>query len=146
MQAIELTHRAGCRVALGLVVGWLVGCASDVQSDQEAIVGSRQVIEHSTPVEVVRSLRIRVPFRVSLQAGAPKQILLRGENNLLDEIVVEEDAVDSWRIEAPLVLRFTQHDEIAITVPYIDMVEIKYNSNNVRFIDKPGGSQQEPAD
>lgn len=129
---------------IALSASLLGSCASDVGSDLEPIVGSQQIIERSTEVSVVQSLRIRVPFAVTVENGEPKQIVLRGEDNLLDQIHVEEEAVSSWRIVAPLDLEYTQHTDIAIEVPYIDMVEVKYR-DNVRFIDYPSISTHEPA-
>lgn len=146
MHTLELLHRhSRSSVAAGLLTGWLAGCASEIGSDQEPIVGSQQVVERETAVSVVQSLRIRVPFAVTLQNGEPKKIVLRGEDNLLDEITVDEEAVSSWRIIAPLDLAYTQHEDIAIEVPYIDMVEVKYR-DNVEFIDYPAVSTHEPAE
>lgn len=140
MQLTELTGRARGCVAVGLFLSWLASCASDVQSEQEPIVGSGQIVEREIPVAVLSTLRIRIPFQVSLQSGEPKYLRLRGEDNLLDEIMVEEDPVHHWSILAPLDLSFTQHEEIAIEAPYLDMVELEYREN-VRVIDSLVGSK-----
>jgi hypothetical protein len=131
-------------VTTALLASCLCSCASDVGSEESPVVGSERVIERETEVSVVESLRIRVPFKVTVQNGQPKKIVLRGEDNLLDRITVEEEAVSSWRIVAPLDLEYRQHEDIAIEVPYIDMVEVKYR-DNVRFIDYPAVSTHEPA-
>lgn len=146
MHAIE--YGAASRLGMaGLVVaGWLAGCASDVASEQEAIVGSNVIAERETPVAVLKALRIRLPFKVTLKNGEPKKVVLRGEDNLLDHITVDEEVVDSWRIMAPLDLKYTQHAEIEVEVPYIDMVEVKYNRDTVRFVDKPGSFMREAED
>lgn len=137
MNSSKLIHYLHVPLGAGLLASWLSGCASDVGSEQAPIVGSQFIVEHQTPVTVLKSLRIRVPFRVTLQNGQPKQVVVRGEDNLLEQISIDEEATDSWRIMAPLDLDFTQHEDIAIEVPYVDMVEVKYRAN-VRFIDKPG--------
>jgi hypothetical protein len=133
----KLIHHPRLALAAGALASWLAGCASDVGTEEAPIVGSHQIIERQTPVAILKSLRIRVPFRVTLQNGQPKQIMLRGEDNLIAQISIDEEGINSWRIVAPLDLDFMQHDDIAIEVPYIDMVEVKYR-DNVRFIDKPG--------
>lgn len=143
MNPRKLIHHPRLALTAGLVASWISGCASDVGLDQAPIVGSRQIIERQTPVAILKSLRIRVPFRVTLQNGPPKRVILRGEDNLIEQISIDEEAINSWRIMAPLDLEFTQHEDIAIEVPYIDMVEVKYR-DNVRFIDKPGSSIPEP--
>jgi hypothetical protein len=140
LELVRSLQRFG--ITTGLLAGWLCACASEVGSEQSPVIGSERVIEREIPVSVVQSLRIRVPFKVTLQNGEPKKIVLRGEDNLLERITVEEESVSSWRIVAPLDLEYRQHEDIAIEVPYIDMVEVKYR-NNVRFIDYPAVSTHE---
>jgi hypothetical protein len=131
-------------VTIALLASCLCNCASDVGAEDSPLVGSEQVSERETEVSVVESLRIRVPFKVTVQNGEPKKIVLRGEDNLLDRITVEEESVSHWRIIAPLDLEHRQHEDIAIEVPFIDMVEVQYGGN-VRFIDFPAVSTHEPA-
>ena len=128
-----------------LVAGCLTGCASDVASEQ-TIVGSNVIAEHETPVSVLETLRLRLPFKVSLRNGDMKKVVLRGEDNLIDQISVDENPVRSWHIMAPLDLKYLQHVEIEIEVPFIDMVEVRYNDDNVRLIDQPGSFMREAAD
>jgi len=142
MRRDQLSMLSGA--AIGMIASTFFGCASDTASGQAdvPVEGSGQVVERSTPVSVVQSLYIRVPFDVTVESGEPKQIVLRGEDNLLDHIRIEEDDVSNWRIAAPLDLMYTQNEPIAIEVPYIDMVEVTY-VNNVRFIDFPSLSMQD---
>jgi hypothetical protein len=115
---------------------WLgaVGCADD---SVEPIVGSGDVVESTTEADVIEKVEVWLPFRAQVGNGEPKKLVLRGEDNLLDEITVEEIAVGEWRIEAPPDLDFVQHEDIEVEVPYIDMVVLELKGDDIVIKDHP---------
>jgi hypothetical protein len=111
-------------------------CASD---GDVSLVGTHHVVEREVPVAVVETLRIHLPFDASVKNTQEKRILLRGEDNLLSEIDVNEVSMSRWEIVADTDAKVTQHSAIEIEVPFIDMVWVT-STANVKFQDKPAGS------
>jgi hypothetical protein len=116
-----------------LAVGWLVACGSDSNA---VIVGSRHVISKTTPTMVVESVHIYIPFKAVVHNGAAHQIVVKGEDNLLAKVSVDEVSVAKWEIVASEDLKFEQHSDLQIEIPFIDMVEITY-SGDLKFADDP---------
>ena len=107
-----------------LAASLLVACAGD---EKEVLVGSRNVVERTTEVMTVSELKVALPFEGKVSNGVAGSITLRGESNLLDRIEVRERAVSKWEIVAPSDLMFEQHDDIEISVPFIEMVKISHS-------------------
>jgi hypothetical protein len=103
-----------------LVLLALGGCSGGDGSD--VVVGSGEVVERVEQAMFVEHVEISLPFHAYVVNGEPNQVLLRGEDNLLDLIHVEETAMGVWQIEAPPEVMFEQHEDIAIEIPYLDMV------------------------
>jgi len=113
---------------------WLAtACASDTEA---SLVGSMHIVEKEVPIAVVEELRIVLPFEATVKNTGEKRILLRGEDNLLSEIEVNEVSMSHWTITADVGAKVTQHGAIEIEVPFIDMVSVTTGSN-VTFLDKP---------
>ena len=110
--------------AVCLAASLLVACAG---GEQEVLVGSGQVVERMTEVMTVSELKVALPFEGKVSNGVAGSITLRGESNLLDRIEVRERAVSKWEIVAPSDLMFEQHDDIEISVPFIEMVKISHS-------------------
>lgn len=110
-------------------------CASDTD-DATTLVGSNHVVEKEVPVAVVAELRIVLPFTSNVKNTDQKRILLRGEDNLVEEIDVQEQSMSHWAITADQSLKVTQHSPIEIEVPFIDMVNVTTGAN-VKFLDNP---------
>ena len=110
--------------AVCLAASLLVACAGD---EKEVLVGSGQVVERTTEVMTVSELKVALPFEGKVSNGVAGSITLRGESNLLDRIEVRERAVSKWEIVAPSDLMFEQHDDIEISVPFIEMVKISHS-------------------
>jgi hypothetical protein len=127
--AFRATHLLTC----ACVALTTAACADDSQS----IVGSGHVIERKTQVDIVEKVKIVLPFRADLVNGPPKELLLRGEDNLLDQIVVEELEPSWWQLRAPLDLDFTQHSTIEIAIPYVDMVLLEIKGEDVLLKQHP---------
>ena len=111
----------------------LVGCGDE---EPEVVVGSRELITVTTDVQFVESVRISMPFKARVFNGPPRQVMLRGEDNLVGLIEVVETEVSHYEIRASYALAFEQHDDIEIELPYIDMVEIRVDGT-VEFEDQP---------
>ena len=118
---------------------WLAACGDD----SSAVVGSGNVVERVTPIMIVEEVKISVPFAATVRDGAPEQVVLRGEDNLLDEIVVEEVEIGKVEISAPENLNFEQTKSMEIEVPFIDMVRISTHGGEIDFADQPGSHQEE---
>jgi hypothetical protein len=102
----------------GLLAGF--GCADENSADP--IVGSGEVVERVEQAMFVEHVEISLPFHAFVVNGEPNQVLLRGEDNLLEVIHVEETLMGVWEITASHDLMFEQHEDIEIEIPYIDMV------------------------
>ncbi len=124
-----------CGAVLGLGVTFASACASD--ETDGAIVGSGKLQELTTDAMFVESVAILVPFHTLVHNGEPRKLIVRGEDNLIDRIEVEETAVGKWKISAPMDLKFEQHEDVELEIPYIDMVEIRIDSAHVEFADEP---------
>jgi hypothetical protein len=110
---------------LSLVALGGLGC-----TDPDAVVvGSGNVVERVEPAMFVEGVRISLSLRALVFNGEPRQIVLRGEDNLLEQIDVREDEVGQWHISAPEALMFEQHEDIRIEVPYIDMVVLSFSGD-----------------
>jgi hypothetical protein len=112
-------------------------CGSSDEAEQ--LVGSNHVVERETAALVVGVLRVRMPFEATVANGAPGRIILRGEDNLLDQIQVEEVEASRWSIHAPVDLQVTQHMPVEIEVPFVDMVEVTYE-DRVHVLARPGAA------
>jgi len=110
------------------------GCGDDAA---DPIVGSGHVVESSTSADIIEKVTVSLPFRAEIGNGEPKKLVLRGEDNLLDQITVEETAVGAWRISAPQDLAFTQHDDMQVAIPYVDMVVLKIDGDDIVLKDHP---------
>jgi hypothetical protein len=116
---------------------WLAtACASETEDEAPTLVGSNHVVQKEVPVAVVTELRIVLPFTANVKNTGEKRILVRGEDNLLAEIDVQEQSMSHWAITADASLKATQHSPIEIEVPFIDMVSVTTGAN-VTFLDKP---------
>jgi hypothetical protein len=82
--------------------------------------------ESSTEALRIDRVSVSLPFQSTLWNGERRQLVLRGEDNLIAEVTVEETAPGQWTIAAPFDLAFEQHADIEIEIPYIDMVELFY--------------------
>jgi len=125
--------------ALLFAVG-AVGCASDASSPAP-IVGSGKVTEATFEAMFVEKVTVDLPMHAFVYNGQPRQVLVRGEDNLIDQIDVEEVDVGTWRITADPKLVFEQHQDIEIEVPYIEMVQLALDGN-VEIGDNPSGMWQ----
>jgi hypothetical protein len=115
----------------------LLGFAACSDEVSDPIVGSEHVVESSTKADVVQKVTVSLPFRVEVGNGEPKKLLLRGEDNLIGQIAVEETAVGEWRISAPQNLAFTQHGAIEVAIPYVDMVLLALDGDDIQLTDRP---------
>ncbi len=123
------------RYAAALVIGcWLAACGGS--SSAAPIVGSGKVVSKTFNTMVVESVQLYIPFKAVVHNGTARQIVIKGEDNLVSKISVNEMAVSKWEIVAPEDLQFEQHSDLQIDIPYIDMVEIMY-SGDVTFADQP---------
>jgi hypothetical protein len=113
------------RTLLSMVALGGLGCADS----DDVVVGSGNVVERVEPAMFVEGVRISLPLRALVYDGEPRQIVLRGEDNLLEQIDVREDDVGQWQISASQKVMFEQHEDIRIEVPYIDMVELSFGGD-----------------
>jgi len=119
--------------------GWMAlaatgGCASD--DDETPIVGSGNVTEVATTVQTVEVATIDLPFETEVHNGDPGEILLRGEDNLLDYITVEEVEVGEWAISAPDDFAFEQNEVIEVHIPFLEMVQLDTGGADVTVVDQ----------
>ncbi len=112
---------------------WLGACGD---TDEETLVGSMTVDEEATEAMFVETVRISMPFRATVYDGDPRQIVVRGEDNLIAHIDVVETDMSDWEIVAPHNLDFEQNEDIEIRIPFIDMVEISIDGD-IEFADDP---------
>jgi hypothetical protein len=127
-------RHAAIKVLLAIMTSaGLVGCAASATKE---VVGSKHVVAKTTATMVVESVAIYMPFKGVVHNGSPRQIVIRGEDNLVSQITVHEAAVSKWQISAPADLAFQQHSDLQIEIPFIDMVQIAYNAD-LTFADKP---------
>ncbi|HKU36709.1 MAG TPA: DUF2807 domain-containing protein [Polyangiales bacterium] len=124
-----------CSVVFGLGIAFATACASETADD--AIIGSRKLKALTTDTTFVQSVTIFLPFDTIVRNGELHKLVVRGEDNLIDRIAVEETAAGKWRISAPMDMNFEQHDGVEVEIPYIDMVEIRVDSERVEFADEP---------
>ena len=118
--------------------GWLSlvavgGCASD--DEETPVVGSGNVTDVTTDVQTVEVATIDLRFETEIYDGDPGAILLRGEDNLLDFITVEEVAVGEYEISAPVDFEFEQHDPIEVYIPFLEMVRLDTFGDNITVVD-----------
>lgn len=126
-----------------LVCGWLAGCGD---SGGNIITGSHHVVSKTTPTAVIEKVTIWLPFKAIIHNGTARKIVIQGEDNLVAEIDVKEVAVSDWQLTAPEGLKFEQHNDLQISIPFIDMVEISYDGPLV-FADQPlEARKQAPGD
>ncbi len=133
------TCSRGPAFVLAFVALWLGACA-DPQS--KVIVGSGQMLERVTATGPIEQLKITLPFESVVYQGKPGQITIRGEDNLVAQIVVAQivvakDASSAWKVSAARDLLFEQHQDLRIEVPYTGMLAISVDSDVVRFADDP---------
>jgi uncharacterized membrane protein len=145
MISIEITernqlHDKRALTAIALAACWLAACADG----SSPVVGSKHVIAKTTPTMVVEVVVIRLPFTTVVHDGDPRQIVIRGEDNLISRISVKETKVSRWEIDAPESLNFEQHSDLQVEIPFIDMVEVSYDAD-VTFADQPFKATREPA-
>lgn len=112
-----------------------VACASD--DSKPAVVGSGKVQELTIEAMFVERVSISLPFHTLVYNGEPRKLMVRGEDNLIKRITVKEIEVGKWQFSAPNDVMFTQHADIELEIPYIDMVEIGVDNKHVEFVDKP---------
>ena len=117
------TSRLRCSHSTFLCALMLLGCAGEAA---EPVMGSGHVTESRTEAARIERVSVSLPFESTLWNGEPKQVVLRGEDNLIAEIAVKEVAPGEWLITAPFDLAFEQHANIEIEIPYIDMVSLFY--------------------
>jgi hypothetical protein len=134
-------RRASNLTAAALAACWLAACGDS----STPIVGSKNVITKTTPTMVVEAVIMHLPFKAVVHNGGPRKIVIRGEDNLLSQISVKETKVSRWEIDAPLSLNFEQHSDLQIEIPYIDMVEVSYNTGGITFADQPFKTIRESA-
>lgn len=134
MQAPAERERLRMGAVCTLMLAVAAGCAAD---SPEPVVGSGHVIESATDADVVQKVAVSLPFEAEVGNGEPKKLVLRGEDNLLEEITVEETAVGEWRISAPQDLAFTQHEPMQIAIPYVDMVKLSLDGDDIVLTDHP---------
>jgi hypothetical protein len=80
----------------------------------------------NTTVSTVKKLKVRLPYDSVLANGPAEQLQLRGEDNLLERIRIEEAAPGEWAVLAPLNLTFEQHAQVLVFAPFADMIELEY--------------------
>ena len=113
-------------LALGLTAA--AGCSND-----DPIVGSGVVAERVEPVAVVEQMRVSIGFETVVIEGEPRQIVIRGEDNLIDHIVVEEIGTRSYELSVPSGVLFEQHEEVVLEVPFEDMVSFTAFGENIEI-------------
>ena len=99
-------------------------------------MGSKVDKERVIDAMFVEKVSISMPFTALVYNGTERKIVIRGEDNLVDEITVTETAMSNWEISAPLDLAFEQHSDVEIEIPYLDMVSITLEGH-VKLADDP---------
>jgi len=135
MRQFKGRQHAGWQGALGLAA--LLGACSNDTSEPEPIIGSNHLAQEVVEVASVEHVRVDMPFRAIIYDGEPQQVRLEGEDNLLELIEVNQLEVREWEIVAPHDIRFEQHADVEIYVPYIEMVEINVSGDLIEFGDDP---------
>jgi hypothetical protein len=123
------------RAWFGLAAGALLNACGN--SDPESIVGSGKIENLTIDAMFVERVSISIPFQTTVYNGEPRKLVVRGENNLIKQIVVKEISVGEWKISGPLDLRFEQHEDVELEIPYIDMVKVGFDGKLVHFADDP---------
>ena len=117
-----------------LILTLAAGCGAETA---EPITGSGRVVESTTEADVVQKVAVSLPFEAEIGNGEPKKLVVRGEDNLLEQISIEEIAVGEWRISAPQDLAFTQHQPMQVAIPYVDMVKLSIDGDDLVLKDHP---------
>ena len=141
MTTLQVTRCPGVWTSPALAMASMLallasGCGEG--DETEPLIGSDHVVERVQQAMFVERVRISLPFHALVANGAPKQVLLRGEDNLLDQITTEEVNPGVWHISAPAGLQFEQHQDVRVELPYLDMVFISL-SGNAELEDNPSG-------
>jgi len=147
MMILETIRRPRARTSPALAalatLGLLaLGCGDG--NEAKPVIGSGHVVERVEGAMVVERVRISLPFHTLVANGEPKQVLLRGEDNLLDQITTEEVQPGVWHISAPDGLQFEQHDDMRVELPYLGMVFLSL-SGDVELEDNPSGMWRDDA-
>jgi hypothetical protein len=124
--AMATTSKLRCPRSIVFCALAVLGCSSDAS---EPIVGSGHLTESRTATSRVERVSVSLPFEATLWNGEDDQVLVRGEDNLIAEITVEEIAPGEWLIAAPFDMAFEQHMNVEIEIPYIHMVALWYEGN-----------------
>jgi hypothetical protein len=119
-----------CAVILALAGG----CAADAS---EPIVGSGRMAERTTDTSNVEKVTVSLPFEAEIGNGEPNRLVVRGEDNLLERIEITEATPGVWRISAAQNLAFTQHEPMQVAIPYVDMVELSLDGDDLVLKDHP---------
>lgn len=133
----EWTTRTSAGVSRWLAGACLVwGLTACGSSDEEPVVGSGEVTSRTIDVMYVEEVTIDIPFKALVRNGDERQVVIRGEDNLIDLIEVTETDVSKYEISAPFDIDFEQHEDVEIEIPFIGMVSITV-SGDVEFADQP---------
>lgn len=135
MRTERRARSAGLEAAGTFMLIASLGCSADASS--EPIVGSGHVVDSTTPAEVVQKVSISLPFRGEVFNGDPSVLLVRGEDNLIDQIAVEQGAAGEWTISAPEDLAFEQHVDMTIAIPYGGMVMLSLDGDDLVLMERP---------
>lgn len=128
-------RRPSLEVAGAFILFTALGCSADATS--EPIMGSGKVIESATSADVVEKVSISLPFRAQVFNGQKQELLLRGEDNLLAQIAVQQTAPGDWTISAPEGLTFEQHVDMTIAIPYVGMVMLALDGDDLQLMERP---------
>jgi hypothetical protein len=126
-----------------VVLALAAGCAADVQPP---IMGSGKLVESTTEADVVQQVTVSLPFEARIGNGEPNKLVIRGEDNLLEQIAVVEIAVGEWRISAPQDLAFVQHEPLQVAVPYVEMVALGLDGDGLVLTQRPFVNQASTGD
>jgi hypothetical protein len=121
MHGSLVTRLTGSCLALHLVAG----CVAD-GGDVDAVVGSNNLVVKNTTVNTLKKLKVRLPYDSVLANGPAEQLQLRGEDNLLEHIRIQEAAPGEWEVLAPLNMTFEQHEQVLVFAPFANMIELEY--------------------
>jgi len=133
MRAIRCLRLRGALLGVGVLL--VAACANEQPGDP--IVGSGNMQELTFDATSVVRVTIMLPFDTLVYNGEPGKLRVRGEDNLISYIDVDEVGSGEWRISTPERMRCEQHQKVEVEIPYIDMVDFRVDAEHVAFADDP---------
>ena len=117
-------------VQLLVCSAFLVSFLSNAQSSNIKVEGNGNVVTQTRNTGAYDAIKVAGPFNVDLVAGKEGKITVKGEENILDVIIVEvEDNTLKIQVKKNTNIRSTSGKKVEITVPFEKISELSLSGS-----------------